>query len=76
MTAAKRYLVAVQISTVQRKTIHVEIEAAKRSIAEAEAAALIRNEFGPGTHNDPPPPLTRIAWRVDKAEATQVEEQQ
>jgi hypothetical protein len=67
------YRVAVQLSTIKRKTIHLDVEADSRIDAENKAAALLRNEFGPGTHNDPPPPLQRIPWRVDKAEATEVE---
>jgi hypothetical protein len=70
------YRVAVQLSTVQRKTIHLDVDADGPTSAEAQAAALIRSEFGPGTHNDPPPPLQRIPWRVDKAEATRVEDGQ
>lgn len=65
---AKTFTVAVQISTVQRKTIQLDVVADYPAAAEAQAAALIRKEFGPGTHNDPPPPLRRVSWQVDKAE--------
>lgn len=71
-----RWQVAVQVSTVQRTTVHLTVDADNKTSAEALAAAQVRRDIGPGAHNDPPPPLQRVPWRVDKAEATKVEGEQ